>query len=73
MSLTTLTRHAQRYRELRESLHQKIGEAWSKGHTMSEIAEAVGLSRQRVHQIVQELSVAGTLPERKVKEEATTK
>lgn len=72
MTLSALQKHAQRYRELRDQLNEKIGAEWSRGATMAEIAEAVGLSRQRVHQIVVELSVAGKLKPRIVTRNKTT-
>ncbi len=54
MSLTDLRQHAERYRNLRDELRRRITEEKGKGATLSEIAAVVGLSRQRIHQILQE-------------------
>src|SRR5262249_42845184 len=48
--LIAVKRAAERAAESREALHAAIREAAS-AHTLAEVAEAAGLTRQRVHQI----------------------
>ena len=61
--------HAQRVQEFervpspledaRTALHQAMREARDAGHTLQEIADAAGVTRQRVHQIVGEEQNSG--------------